>query len=98
MLKADIISKTLSEMNYEPPPENSYSEEPDYDEIVIEELNRRLPEGEVRTCDDFKDLNVECCEPCHEFYPQYDMSLIELPDGAKAWVCDHVKSAIYPAE
>ncbi len=47
---------------------------------------------------DFKDLNVECCETCHEFYPHYDMSLIELPDGAKAWVCDHVKSAIYPAE
>lgn len=26
------------------------------------------------------------------------MSLIDLPDGAKAWVCDAVRWAIYPEQ
>jgi hypothetical protein len=56
-----------------------------------------LPDGmDIKVCEDFKHLNVECCKTCHEFYPHYDMSLIDLPGGVKAWVCDSVKWALYP--
>ena len=69
MLKAEIISKTLNDMNLALPAQESYSEELDYEEDVIKTLESRLPDGDIKICDDFKDLEVECCETCHEFYP-----------------------------
>jgi hypothetical protein len=90
--KADIIAKTLKDMGpfllqHEPP----YSDEPDGEEIVIAELQRRLPEKvDIKTCEDFWYLHVECCGICHECY-HYEMSLLDLPNGAKAWVCDSIK-------
>jgi hypothetical protein len=60
------------------------------------ELQKRLPDTDIKTCEDFRHLNVTCCNTCHTFYPHYEMSLIDLPGGAKAWVCDPVKWAIYP--
>jgi hypothetical protein len=97
MTKNEIIEKTLKEMGT-PPLENEppYSEEREHEEIVLAELQRRLPDAETKTCDDFKHLNTACCETCHTSYPHYDMNLIDLPDGAKAWVCDAVEWAIYP--
>lgn len=99
MTKADIIAKTLKEckcpVDIDEPP---YSDEPDYEEIVIAELNRRLPDTDIKTCEDFRHLHAECCEICHECYPHYEMSLIDLPDGTKAWVCDSIRWAIYPEE
>jgi len=60
-------------------------------------LQDSLPANlDIRTCEDFRHLNVECCETCHNFYPHYEMSLVDLPDGAKAWVCDTVKWANDP--
>jgi len=99
MTKADIIAKTLKECRCpldigEPPA----SGEPDYEEIVVAELNRRLPDADIRTCGDFRHLNVECCEICHECFPQYQMNLIDLPDGTKVWVCDPISWAIYSEE
>jgi hypothetical protein len=94
MLKAEIISKTLNDMNRALPAQESYSEEPDYEEDVIETLESRLPDGDIKTCEDFKHLNVVCCETCHEFYPHYEMSVVELPDGGHAWVCDVVVAAL----
>src|ERR1700733_9043165 len=45
--------------------------EPDYPTIVVSEIQPRLPEGvESKTCDDVRDLNVECCETGHNSYPQ----------------------------
>ena len=52
---------------------------------VMAELQERLPDTDIRTCGDFRHLNVTCCDTCHAFYPHYEMSLIDLPDGAKAW-------------
>jgi hypothetical protein len=89
--KAEIIAETLRAAKLD--------DEPDYQPIVIAELQRKLPEGvEIKTCEDFKHLNVECCDTCHNFYPHYEMRLIELPDGSPAWVCDTVRWAIYPEE
>ena len=99
MTKAEIISKTLREMEPSPPEnEPPYSDEPDYEETVVTELNQRLPDTDIKTCEDFRHLNVQCCEICHECYPHYEMSLIDLPDGAKAWVCDPIRWAIYPEQ
>jgi hypothetical protein len=87
MTKNEIIEATLSDMKVL---------EPDSEKDIIAELQRRLPDTEIKTCDDFKHLNAACCETCHTFCAHFDMKLIDLPDGTKAWVCDAVKWAIYP--
>jgi hypothetical protein len=97
--KAEIIAKTLGAMNLNPPEdEPPFSDEQDEEGFIISVLQERLPEGaDIKTCEDFRHLNVECCDTCHNFYPHYEMSVIDLlPDGGKAWVCDTVKWAIYP--
>ena len=41
-------------------------------------------------------MESRCGSDSTAVYPHYDMSLIDLPDGGKAWVCDNIKWAIYP--
>jgi hypothetical protein len=97
MKKAEIISKTLAAMRDISPAHEQSSDESDYEKIVVAELERRLPDGvDIRTCEDFGHLNVQCCDTCHNFYPHYEMKVIALPDGSPAWVCDAVEWAIYP--
>jgi len=48
MTEAEIIGKILRDM--EP---MLLESEPAYEEVVIAELNRRLPETEIKTCEDF---------------------------------------------
>jgi hypothetical protein len=99
MTKSDIIEKTLKEIGPRlEEHEELYSEQPDREKIVIDELQKRLPDTDIKTCEDFRHLNVTCCDTCHTFYPHYEMSLIDLPGGAKAWVCDAVRWAIYPEQ
>lgn len=89
MTKAEIIAQTLRVMKL--------NDEPDYHTIAVAELQRKLPESmEIKTCEDFRHLNVECCDTCHNFYPHYEMRVIQLPDGSPAWVCDSVEWAVYP--
>jgi hypothetical protein len=87
MTKNEIIEKTLKDMR---------PLEPGREEIVVAELQRRLPDAEIKTCDEFKHLNAECCESCHTFNAHFEMKLIDLPDGTKAWVCHPVEWAICP--
>lgn len=89
MTRNEIIEKTLKDMRRGPL-------DPEAEAIDKAELQCRLPDTEIKTCEDFKHLNVECCETCHRYYPVYEMKLIDLPDGTKAWVCDPVEWAIYP--
>ena len=97
--KNEIIEKTLKEIGPRlEEHEEPYSEEPDFEEIVIAELQGKLPDTDIKTYEDFRHLNVECCELCHECFPQYQMNLIDLPDGAQAWVCDPISWAIYSEE
>ncbi|HWY52976.1 MAG TPA: hypothetical protein VNZ03_00830 [Terriglobales bacterium] len=83
MNKTEIIAKTMKDMTpigmqTEPP----FSDEQDEEGFVFSVLQDVLPDGvDIRTCDDFKHPNVECCETCRNFYPHYDMSLIDLPGG-----------------
>jgi hypothetical protein len=92
MTRQEIIELTLQQVEYRrcSTPEGIEAN----DEIVIPELDRRLPEGDIKTCEDFKYLNVECCDTCHTFYPHYDMYLVTLPDCSRAWICCTVRSAV----
>jgi len=98
MNKAEIISKTLQDMRLNLlETELSVNDEQDEEGFIISVLQDVLPDGvDIRLCDDFKHPNVECCETCHNFYPHYDMTLVDLPYGEKVWVCDAVKSVLHP--
>jgi hypothetical protein len=98
MTKEDIIGKTLREMKpISVSGEEAFCDESDEEEFIISVLRDVLPEGvDIQTCEDFRHLNVVCCETCHHFYPHYEMQVIDLPTGGKAWLCDSVKWAIYP--
>jgi ribosomal protein L31 len=100
MNRNEIIEKSLKDagnipLDNEPP----FSDQPDYEEIVIAALKASLqdvePDAEILTCDELKHLNVECCENCHTFYPHYEMCLVDLASGRKAWVCCAVKRALF---
>jgi len=89
MTKGEIIERTLAEFEHD-----------DEDrQFALDELEKRLPPDlDIKTCEDFRHLNAECDETCHKEYPHYDMSLIDLPDGSKAWVCNPIRWAIYPEQ
>ena len=106
MTRDELIKATLRAMSEAPDCDSSGSMEghntDNYDAIVIATLSERLPDGQIKTCDDLA-LSVECCTNCHTFYPHYDMCLEILPDGAAAWICCAVRSALlspqpYPKE
>lgn len=93
--KNNVINKTLRETGSRIAKyECRYDESLDEDEGMIAELNSRLPDTDLKTCSDFAHLSVNCCETCHKVYPEYEMSLIGLPNGGTAWVCDPVKDAV----
>jgi hypothetical protein len=92
MKKNEIIKKTMSDSRlfqteYEPP----FSDDPDFEEIVIGVLEASLQRvgsnQEIKTREDFKHLNVDCCDTCHTFYAHYEMAPFDLADGGTAWLC-----------
>ena len=91
MTKAEIIAKTIRDMAQKYGPDEEYEAE-----VIIPTLNDRVPEGDSKTCENFTHLNVGCCETCHTFYAHYEMDVVELPDGGKAWICHAVKNALFP--
>src|SRR5260370_1879480 len=97
MTKNEIITKTLAAMNQDGGDiggtERDSNEEPDYEELVIATLREQLPDDDVKTCEDFEGLKMQCCATCHRFYPHYDMCLENLPTGGKAWLCCAVRAA-----
>lgn len=84
MQKSEIIEKTLRETNTAD------------QTSVVARLNERIPEGDSKTCEDFKHLNVECCPTCHQFMPENEMDVVELPEGGTAWICCAVRRAAFP--
>jgi len=99
MNRDQIITKTLEDMRgYDSSDsEEFYQQSAELDEydrnVTIPELMKRLPEGEILTCEDL-DFPVECCDSCHYFYAHYDMYLVDLPDGRKAWICCATRRAL----
>jgi hypothetical protein len=97
MTKAELIVRSLEEMGL-----LSFSEQDAqcgnkirYIHIVIAELQRKLPDGEIVTCGAFRDLGVGCCNSCHTD-PVGGMNLVELPGGSWAWLCCAVEAASSP--
>jgi len=97
MTKAELIVRSLEEMGL-----LSLSEQDAqcgnkirYIHILIAELQRRLPDGEIVTCGAFRDLGVGCCDVCHTD-PLHGMNLVELPGCNWAWLCCAVDVASSP--
>jgi len=99
MTKNEIIDATLKAMREDQGllaiGEADDDDTNEYEAIVIATLMERLPEGDVRTCDNFRHLGVECCNICHTFYAHYDMYLETGPDGNHAWICCSVRSSLF---
>jgi hypothetical protein len=99
MNKDEIIKSTLTEMGRENGLLRNCGDEldveaQDYVDLVIATLADRLPQGELKTCKDFNSFGVACCECCHRGYAHYDMSLEELNDCSRAWLCCSVRNAL----
>ena len=98
LTRGEVIEKTLKEMGLLLPSEMRAhpGDDPCFLAGVITELQHRLPYGNIKTCGAFKHLNAGCCDSCHTACPYYEMSLIDLPEGGKAWVCENIELAIFP--
>jgi hypothetical protein len=94
MNRAEIIAQTLTQMNRRMVNQPPFADEED-SAFIISVLQDVLPPGDIKTCDDFRNLNADCCEICHA-NPHYEMRIFLAPDGSPAWVCDAVKHAIHP--
>ena len=94
MTKAELIVKILEEMDLLSISERDprFGEKIRFIPIVIAELQRRLPDGEITVCGAFSALNVGCCNVCHTD-PLHGMKLVELPGCNWAWLCCAVDSA-----
>ena len=99
--KAAIILKTLVDMNH------AYSQKglchdrsSAEEEIALRTLEAKLrdiePGRDIRTCSDFIHLQAECCEICHGLSPHYEMALLDMEGGGKAWICCALDRALNP--
>ena len=97
MTKAEIIVRSLEEMGMLALSEQDAQcgNKLRYVHIVIADLQRRLPDGEITTCGAFSLLNVGCCDVCHTD-PLHGMKLVELPGCSWAWLCCAVDAASSP--
>jgi hypothetical protein len=97
LTKAELIVRCLEDMGMLSLSEQDprFGEKIRFIPIVIAELQRRLPDGEIVTCGAFRDLNVGCCDQCHTD-PLHGMKLLELPGGTMAWLCCAVDAASSP--
>src|SRR5664280_3479681 len=94
MKKEEIIENLRKELT------ELYSEDPEYLAMAIEcvesNLSREDSNANIRTCADFSDLNIECCQTCHHFYPHYEMQLVDIESGGNAWICCAFSRALNP--
>jgi hypothetical protein len=97
MIRSEIIQRTIESMGIE---EDSYADPADSVRIerfvdhLIDILAEQLPDGDIKICDDFKELGVACCNGCHYYHPETGMKLVTLPDGSKAWLCCNLRTAL----
>ncbi len=98
MTREQIIEITRRELNLLPSsgPHKEANDDAMHTPIIIAALQLALPDTEIKTCQDFKHLNVPCCPLCHTYVRLDKMELIDLPDGGKAWVCHAIQWAIFP--
>ena len=97
MTRAEIILRSLDEMGMLslPAQDPEFAEKIRRIQLVVAELQLRLPDGEITTCGAFSLLNVGCCDACHTD-PLHGMKLVELPGCNWAWLCCAVDAASSP--
>jgi hypothetical protein len=99
--KAAIIAKTLADMKSVASHEElGLASDSEQEEIAMQTLEAKLgeiePDRDIRTCGHFSHLRTECCEICHTFSPHYEMSLLDVEGGGKAWICCAMDRALNP--
>jgi hypothetical protein len=71
-----------------------------YERHVAAEIENRLdsiePDLDIPTCANFAHLGVECCSICHNEYPEYELAVIEIESGGRAWLCCSLYRALNP--
>jgi len=90
--KAQIISDLLKGVVSLPLEEPAPFDE----EATAALLQSLLPDVELVTCEDLCHLDVDCCEICHTFFPENELSVVEIPEGRTGWVCCSIKAALNP--
>ena len=101
MNRDQIIAKTIVDMRHHEDPDVDHEPGSDdaaaeYDrDVFIPEMLKRLPEGEITTCDELG-LTDKCCDSCHAYYPHYDMEVVELSDHRTGWICCAVRRFLVP--
>jgi hypothetical protein len=103
MIKAEIIAATLREVSKRGSGLTvGFEDTPRYERHVRAELQRRLasiePGRDTPTCANFTHLGVECCHICHVEYPEYELALIEIESGGRAWLCCPLDRALNPSK
>jgi hypothetical protein len=73
----------------------------EYEGVIRNALAEKLAslglDERVRTCEDFAHLGIACCESCHDCgYAHYELDLIELESGGRAWICCALDRALNP--
>jgi hypothetical protein len=73
-----------------------------YERHVAAEIEKRLDsiaaDLDVPTCADFAHLGVGCCSICHIDYPDYELALVEIELGGRAWLCCSLDHALSPVK
>ena len=97
LTRAELIVRSLEEMGLLSLSEQDprFGEKIRFIPIVIAELQRRLPDGDITVCGAFSALDVGCCNACHTD-PLHGMRLVELPCCGWAWLCCAVDAASSP--
>ena len=97
MTKGEIIESVLKEVEG-----RLLEDDESYEEAAVRHLEATLggedPSTNIRTCDDFGHLNVECCDICHIFSLPFEMELKNLEGGGNAWICCALGRVLNPVE
>ena len=102
MKKSEIIQQILAQhrLDHSVNNDGDLSEDSGSGKEVIATLEASLKgasgDTEIRTCLDFKDLDIECCDTCHTFYPENEMALLDIETGGNAWLCCAIGRALNP--
>ena len=102
MKKADIIAAVLKDVRGREARLSAESDALASERHLTAELERRLSQIDsdldIPTCVDFAYLGIECCPVCHFDYPQYELAVVELESGGRAWLCCSLDYALNPSK
>jgi hypothetical protein len=100
--KTEIISKLVNDAacircaSDDVPGDGERYNEAEIVAILQVSLKNASLDEQVRTCEDFSHIDVECCATCHNFHPHYEMALIDIESGGNAWICCALDRALNP--